>query len=434
MIKLPTTQPESLWAATAVPGPVTVPLQSDMTTDVVIVGAGFTGLRAAIVLREAGVSVAVVDAGEVGTGASGRAGGQVNPIGHETPQVIENTFSKDFGGGYGERCATMYMHSADELFDVVERYQIECDAERNGWIRAAHGERAERELENMLRTWNDAGANLLHLDASSVEQRSGAKGYRSGWYAVKGGTVQPLSYTRGLANAALSLGAKVFTHTRAESIIRSGDKWQLKTESGTVSAEKVLLCTNGYTDQLYPGLEKTVVPIISIQSATKPLTAEQQLAILPDRTTFSDTRRVIFYFKKTADNRLVFGSAGTSDETPSEVDRQRIMKGLRTVYPQFAELEVEYIWGGRIGFTREHVPHIHQPAPGIFAGLGCNGRGVAICTVMGRLLAELANDKSPDELPLPVTPLKAYPMHRFHRTGIKLTVPWMEWRDRVEAR
>lgn len=434
MITLPSEHPRSLWAATAVPAPETSPLSGDRRADVAIVGAGFTGLRAAIVLREAGVDVNVIDAGEPGTGASGRAGGQVNPIGHETPQTIEQTFQRDFGAGYGERCTKMYIESADELFCLIQRYGIECDAERHGWIRAAHGEQAQKQLEKMLEAWSEAGANLQHLDADAVQQRSGAHGYRSGWYAKSGGTVQPLSYTRGLARTALSLGAQVYRHTHAESITRSENRWRLHTDRGTITAEKILLCTNGYTDQLYPGLNKTIVPIIAIQSATQPLTEEQQQEILPERATFSDTRRIIYYFKKTADNRLVFGSIGTTDEAPGQPDHRRIQIGLKRLYPQFPGLEIAYIWGGRIGFTREHLPHLHQPAPGIIAGLGCNGRGIAICSVMGRLLAELAMGSSPGEMPLPVSPIKPYPLHRFHRTGIKLTVPWWGWLDRMESR
>jgi len=110
------------------------------------------------------------------------------------------------------------------------------------------------------------------------------------------------------------------------------------------------------------------------------------------------------------------------------------MKGLQTVYPQFPELKVDYIWGGRIAVTQDHLPHIHQPASGIYAGLGCNGRGVAMSTVMGRLLAEAVMGKADSELPLPVTAMKKYPFHRFHRTGIRLLVPIKELQDGYEAR
>jgi glycine/D-amino acid oxidase-like deaminating enzyme len=200
-----------------------------------------------------------------------------------------------------------------------------------------------------------------------------------------------------------------------------------------VSADQVLFGTNGYSDQLIPGLRESIVPVVSIQAATNPLTAEQDAQILQQGHTFSDTRRVIFYFRKTADNRLVFGSAGTAGETPGISERNRILNGLATVFPQFPDLDLDYIWGGQIAVTQDHLPHIHQPGPGLHVGLGCNGRGVALSTVMGRLLAQTVLGQSPADLPIPVCPIKKYPFYQFHKTGIKIAVAWKEFQDRREA-
>jgi len=434
-MKLPL--PDSLWAATANPSPATQPLSGDLSADVAIVGAGFTGLRAALELGQKGVHVVVVDAGQVGWGASGRNGGQVNPIAHESPETIRRKWAKLYGdkqaAEYTERFTATYMGAADELFSLVERHNIECAAEQNGWIRSVHGSAAVPDFEKMLRGWQDAGADIDELDATQVEKMSGSQSYGQGWLAKRGGSVQPMSYVRGLAEAALQAGAAIYSDTRIENLTQEKGKWRLTSPTGSITADKVLLCTNGYSDELLPGLAQTVVPVISIQAATQVLSEEQSAVILPERQTFADTRRVIFYFKKTAENRLVFGSAGIADELPDAADRARIMKGLRTVYPQFPELKIDYIWGGRIAVTEDHLPHIHQPAPGLYAGLGCNGRGVAMSTVMGRLLAEAAMGKANSELPLPVTALKKYPFHRFHRTGIRLLVPVKEFQDKREA-
>lgn len=427
------TLPDSLWVATANAGAATRPLDGDHNADVAIVGAGFCGLRAALVLREAGVDVAVIDAGEIGWGASGRAGGQVNPIGHQPPAVIHHRWRSQFGEDYAARFVKMYINSADELFALVNKYQIQCEAEQNGWIRGLHSNAAKPQFEKMYQGWRRAGAKLRLIERAELATLSGCNHYRMGWVAASGGSVQPLSYVRGLAAAAIAAGANIFTHTHARTIRQQSGKWRLKTDNGTIAADYILLCTNGYTDKLYQGLHKSLLPIISIQAATAPLTATQSAQILPHRHTFADTRRVIFYFKKTADNRLVFGSAGTTDETPGKADKKRIMAALRSVYPQFPALKIEYIWGGRIAFTADHLPHIHQPAAGVYAGLGCNGRGVAMATIMGRLLAELVLGKPPDELPLPISPIKNYPLHRFQRIGLRLAVPWMALRDRIES-
>ena len=430
--------PDSLWAATANPCPEQSPLQGDIRADVAIVGAGFTGLRAALELSQKGVNVVVVDAGQIGWGASGRNGGQVNPIGHESPVTIEKKWSKQYGPKRGEALAQqfsqMYMNAADELFDLVKTHNIQCDAEQNGWIRSVHGPAAEADFHNMFKGWHDAGADIEMLDAAQVEKMSGCKGYGLGWVAKRAGTVQPMSYVRGLADAALKAGAKIHCDTHIDKLEQHNSQWKLTAPNGSITADQVLLCTNGYSDELLPNLSKSIVPVISIQAATQILTDEQSAEILPGRQTFADTRRVIFYFKKTAENRLVFGSAGITEESPAASDHARIMNGLRTVYPQFPELKVDYIWGGRIAVTLDHLPHIHQPAPGLHTGLGCNGRGVAMSTVMGRLLAEAVLGKPAEDLPLPVTEIKKYPFHRFHRTGIRLLVPWKEFCDRREAK
>ena len=429
--------PDSLWAATANPCPETQSLSSDVKADVAIVGAGFTGLRAALELCQKGVNVVVVDAGQVGWGASGRNGGQVNPIAHESPETIRAKWTKIYGKKgaieYTNRFTSTYINAADELFSLVKKYKIECDAEQNGWIRSVHGPAAIPDFEKMLRGWQDAGADIEALDAAQVKQMSGSHTYGQGWLAKRGGSVQPMSYVRGLADAALQTGASIFSDTFIDKLEQKNGKWRLTAKQGSITAEQVLLCTNGYSDQLFPGLAQTIVPVISIQAATQVLSEEQSNVILPGRQTFADTRRVIFYFKKTSENRLVFGSAGVADELPDAADRERILKGLRTVYPQFKDLKIDYIWGGRIAVTQDHLPHIHQPADGLYAGLGCNGRGVAMSTVMGRLLAEAVMGKTHSELPLPITALKKYPFHRFHRTGIKLLVPVKEFQDQREA-
>ena len=429
--------PDSLWAATANPARDTQQLKGDISADVAIVGAGFTGLRAALALSQQGVNAVVVDAGQVGWGASGRNGGQVNPIAHEAPETIHRKWAKLYGdkqaGEYTERFTNTYMNAADELFTLVNTHNIDCDAEQNGWIRSVHGQAAMPAFETMLKGWQAAGADIEALDAAQVEKMSGSQGYGQGWLAKRGGSVQPMSYARGLADAALRAGASIYSDTRIDTLSKEKAQWKLTAATGSINTDTVLLCTNGYSDQLMPGLAQTFIPVVSIQAATQVLTDEQSAVILPGRQTFADTRRVIFYFKKTAENRLVFGSAGIADELPDAADRARIIKGLRTVYPQFNDLGIDYIWGGRIAVTQDHLPHIHQPASGVFAGLGCNGRGVAMSTVMGRLLAEAAMGKASSELPLPVTALKKYPFHRFHRTGIRLLVPLKEFQDKWEA-
>jgi len=426
--------PDSLWAATATPAPECSAFTESIITDVVVVGAGFCGLRTALELASAGVSVCVVDAGDIGWGASGRNGGQVNPIGHETLATVAKRWQLPIEHEQVQRYARFTTGSANALFDLVRKHNISCDAEQNGWIRAAHGSAVLPEFHNMFESWEATGTPMRLLDRSQLAELSGTHAYKTGWVADHGGSVQPLSYARGLAKAALDAGARIFTHTHATSLNRVGDNWELATANGNITANTVVLCTNGYTDSLFKGLRETVVPVVSIQGATKPLTQFQHDTILPERHTFADTRRVIFYFRKTSDNRLVFGSAGSNPDNPGVPDRHRLITGLRTVFPEFPDLDIEYIWGGRIAVTRDHLPHIHELAPGVITGLGCNGRGVAMATAMGKQLASWVLTQDKTTLGVPVTTLKPFPLHRFHRSGVRTTVWLSSLRDRLEAR
>jgi len=426
--------PDSLWAATANPGPSTFPLLHSQSFDVAIVGAGFCGLRTAIELATAGVSVCVIDAGDIGWGASGRNGGQVNPIGHEPPQTIADRWKLPLEHEQVQRYIQFTIGSANGLFDLVRKHNIDCDAEQNGWIRGMHGNAAKPAFDNLFAGWQATGTPMRMLDQNELETLSGTRGYKQGWVADHAGSVQPLSYARGLARAALAAGATIFTQSNVNKLSREGSQWILTSDNGSVSANTVVLSTNGYTDSLFTGLRETVVPVVSIQGATQPLSQGQIDSILPQRHTFADTRRVIFYFKKTADNRLVFGSAGTDPNTPSAADKQRLITGLRTVFPHHTDLNIEYLWGGRIAITRDHLPHINELAPGLIAGLGCNGRGVAMSTAMGKQLATWVLERDSANLSVPLSPLLPFPLHQFHRIGVRTTVWWSMLRDKLEAR
>ncbi len=180
-------------------------------------------------------------------------------------------------------------------------------------------------------------------------------------------------------------------------------------------------------------MKKTIVPLISVQAVTRPLTVAEYQRILPEGQTLSDTRRVIYYCRKDNRNRLLFGSLGIS-ESCNASDRSRLHKGLAKVFPELTPSDLEMYWGGRLAFTPDILPHQHEPAPGILAGLGYNGRGVAMGTVMGRILAERVCGKSGDDLPIPTTRFKAFPFHSFHKIGTYSAIKYYEMRDALDVR
>lgn len=419
----------SFWQHTAVDYKVPAALDESLTADVTIIGAGITGLRAALELAQKNINVVVLDSQQPGWGASGRTGGQVNPLAHAVPEKI----IKQLGPVYGPRMLESYVNSGNELFDLIKTHGMQCDPVQNGWIRGAHCRSAVRELESMHKGWSEYGLDINFIEGEALHQLSGSKAYDVATLVDSGGCIQPLSYSRELARVATEKGAQIFGLSPAESITPKGDQWQVSTPQGSVTSQWVLFCTNGYTDKTLKGLKQTIIPLISVQAVTRPLSPAEYDRILPNGHTLSDTRRVIYYCRKDNYNRLLFGSLGMS-EGCNAADKKRLHTGLQKVFPQLTPDDLEMYWGGRLAFTPEILPHLHEPAPGILAGLGYNGRGVAMGTVMGRILAERVTGKRPEDLALPTTGFKAFPFHRFHRAGVYSAIKYFEMRDALDVR
>ncbi|MEL0638606.1 MULTISPECIES: NAD(P)/FAD-dependent oxidoreductase [Marinomonas] len=420
----------SLWADTAIAASPLNKLSENTRADVVIVGAGITGLRTALELSEKGLNVVVLESKEPGWGASGRTGGQVNPLAHDTPEKI----CAHLGQRAGMGVVDAYVNSADEVFALIKKHNIECDAEQNGWLRVAHCNRAVKQLESMSTAWQKVGLDISYVEGAELHRLMGTKTYGTATLTPKGGSVQPLSYTRGLCAAATSLGARVFSYSPVGSIQKKGSRWFVKTDHGSVDTEWVVFCTNGYTDDVLPGLQKTIVPLVSLQSATASLPQDVYDQILPEGHTYADTRRVIYYGRKIKDNRVVFGTLGVTADCKRPSDVKRLYEGLAETFPQLKGIELTHQWGGQIAHTPDVLPHLHEPQPGILAGLGYNGRGVAMGTVMGRIMAERILGKSADDLQIPVTNYRNAPLRHFSDIAVKLAVPTFEILDAFEKR
>lgn len=416
------------WNITAPHAPTCHPMAGDIAVDVAIIGAGLTGLRAAIGLAEAGTQVAVLDAHQIGFGASGRSGGQCNPMWRATPKKL----SEMLGKVQADRLIETTLGAADALFDDIKRYKIRCEAEQNGWIQASHSKKSARDLRDLSTAWRAEGAPIDDLSGTDLAKLSGSNAYDFGLLHAKGGSVQPLALTRGFAATAQSLGAQLFENSPATSLSRHSGKWHVQTPGGRVEAETVILTTNGYTDALWPGLKQTILPLVSVIMATEPLGEAQRATVLPARTTLSDTRRAICYTRFDAENRLIFGRVGSNEQVEMLGGHTRMRDGLADVFPQIADIEISCAWGGRIAVTQDHLPHLHQPAPGILAGLGFNGRGIVMSSVMGRTLARKALGGANSDLPFAVSPISPAPLNWAKRQVIPLVAPVLSLQDRVE--
>lgn len=418
-----------LWRRTAVAATDYPGLSGDEEAEVVVVGAGFTGLRAALVLAEAGTRVTVLEAGDIGAGASGRTGGQVNPM---LPFNGPDKLRQMVGPDYFRKLTDVSLNSADELFDLIRRYQIDCQARQKGWLRVNHSRKAEEKARKDSASWAAYGGRMRFIEGAELERLSGTQAYRSGVVTERGGAVQPLSLARGLARAATGAGAQIRCNARVTGLRQDKDGWRVETPEGVIRTDWVILATNGYTDGLLDGLDKTIIPITPVQIATDPLPDEVIGSILPHGHTISDSRRIIMYARREPDNRFVFGGHGETDKHGRFVGHEWLMKDVVRIFPQLKDVNWPHRWGGRIAITEDRLPHFHEPAPGLIAGLGYNGRGVAMSHVMGRVLAERVLGADPASLPFPTTEIRGVAYRGLQMLGMGAAIWWMRLQDRID--
>ena len=407
----PAPLPASLWAATAAPAPETPPLAGEKRADVAIIGGGYTGLSAALHLAEAGADVVVLEAAEPGWGASGRNNGQINPSHRLDPDDIEARF----GGAVGRRVVEAFAGSADLVFELVERHAIACDAVRTGWLQLAPDARSMKGNVALAEQWQRRGVAVRVLDGEETARLVGSQAYVGALLDPRCGGLQPLSYARGLARAAQGAGAAVHGGSPVLSLKRQGRGWRAATPDGAVVAETVILATNGYTDHLWPGLRRTIIPVHTFQAATEPLGENLRRAILAGGEVVTENSTVGFhYYRMDAGGRLIIGGRATF----TEADRPRLYRVLHEVvpklFPELSDVRWQYRWAGKLGLTRDYMPHLHEPEPGVLMALGYNGRGVAPATLMGKLLADRALGTPQGDIPFPFSPIRPLPLHGLH--------------------
>ena len=417
----------SLWTATANPAPECPTLVADVECETVVVGGGFTGLSAALHLAENGQRVVLLEAHMPGWGASGRNGGQVNPGLKANPSETEAKYGSDLG----KRMVARSAAGGDLVFDLIQKHGIQCDAHRCGWIRAATNARTLGALRETGRQWRERGHDVEDMDARTMAHHLGADAYRGGIIDRRGGNLHPLNYALGVAEAAERAGARLYGQSRVRRVDSDSETVTVTTDQSTVTAKKALICTNAYTGALMEPLGQSFVPVTSVQVATATLSDNVAQSILPDGHSPSDTRRLLRYFRKSADGRFVMGGRGALRDRDIQ-NRQHVLRhSAEALYPQLKGVAWEFAWGGDVAITPNHEPGLHRMAPNVVAGLGFNGRGVGMATVMGTLLADWASGMPEEELDFPITSPRPIPFQRFRNIGLGATVATFRLLDRL---
>nr|WP_245442079.1 FAD-dependent oxidoreductase [Mesorhizobium hawassense] len=404
-------------------------LDERLDVDLAIVGGGFTGLSTALHTAGKGLSVAVVEAEIIAWGATGRNAGFVVP---NFAKMDPDAIVTHLGAERGERLIGFAASSADLVFNLIDKHGIACDAVQNGWIQAAHSPAALETIRSRARQWAKRGRPAVMLDRQQTEAMTGARFYVGGWMDRSGGVLNPVGFARGLADAAEKTGARIFEHTRVASIDRASDGWTLKMPSGSLRAGKVLIATNAYGGALNPTLRRTYFPLKVFQIATAPLSLRMRERLLPGGQGFSDTRRNLLTFRFDAQNRLISGGmhvvgAGADGRVP-----QTIWRRLSTCLELPDLPPLEYSWSGIAAVEPDFLPHLIDLGPGLIAARACNGRGIAMTTAMGKVLADWAAGTEARDLPLPFAPPAPIPFHGLLRYAPNILLPWSMLRDRLD--
>jgi glycine/D-amino acid oxidase-like deaminating enzyme len=428
--------PASLWAATAAPAPAYARLRGDLAGDVVIVGGGYTGLSAALHLAKAGRKVIVAEAVAPGWGASGRNGGQVIAGMKTNPDDLLATFGEELGMRMVRRMGA----SADLVFALIERYGMDCQARRSGWVQAAHGPKPLRDLvEPRHRQWTALGVAMEMLDRRQVAAALGSdpSAYVGGFRDPRGGVLQPLSYARGLAAAALREGATILAHAPVDRLARDAAGWSISVGPHTIRAAQVILATNAYSSvfakRLWSNLHRTIIPVTSFQMATPPLTGDAARRIIPGGEGATDSRRLLLYFRRDHTGRLVMGGRSPVEDQPDKGDAAPLQAAIARIFPELGRPAIDHVWTGKVAITKDKMPHIHTPERGLIAFMGCNGRGVALCTMMGAVLAELATGTAPGDLDYPVSAPDSFALHELRQLGVFAVSQYYRLLDRIEV-
>jgi glycine/D-amino acid oxidase-like deaminating enzyme len=328
-------------------------------------------------------------------------------------------------GAAGERFVALLRDSAQTLFDVVRRYQIQAEQEQTGWVQPVHSPGRIKIAERRVRQWSKFGASVELLSRDQTRQMLGSDAWFGGFWNKSGGHINPLALSRGLARVVLDRGGRIYVRSPAISFERRNDRWVVKTENGEISGRALVLATNAYTGEfsksLMPEIAHEVMPVLSWQMATQPLSDTARQTVIPGRQAMSDTHGELYFARYDARNRLVTGGAVIGPGNKVARIKQRVGERLQRLWPQIGSVEFDYVWNGYVGMTTDFLPRIHRLGPDAYGWTGCNGRAVALSIALGDELSKAVRGVPESDLALPLSvpaPIVAHGL-------LRRLAPWM---------
>lgn len=392
----------------------TVPLPERV--DVAVIGGGYTGLSAARTLARSGVEVAVLEAETIGWGASSRNGGMVLT----GLKLGMGTVLKRYGRDIARRLFQCSLESIDTVEQIVEEESIDCGFARTGHLLAANKPKHFEALQEEAAFMEKEFDHKVHLVPKEQQREEiGTDLYHGGLVDEASGGLNPARYVAGLACAAEKAGAALHARARVHRIGRSGSRFLVETERGSLSAGSVLVGTSGYTGHVTKGLQKKIIPIGSYIIATERLPEALAHELSPKNRMIFDYKHYLNYFRLW-ENRLIFGGrAAFFPETANTIERSAeiLRREMVGVYPQLRDARVEYVWGGTLDFAFDRMTHVGE-LDGIYYSLGYAGHGVAMATHLGRTVAEAMIKGTIKEHPFNLFPFPSAPL------GLYNGFPW----------
>jgi glycine/D-amino acid oxidase-like deaminating enzyme len=383
---------ESYWLDTAPPFVTACEGPVDGLADVVVIGAGFTGLSAALALGKRGASVTVVDAGRIGGGASGRNGGQVNT------GVAQDfvALAAQLGIERASACYRAFADAVDTVERLIREEQIDCDYLATGKLKLASKPHHLAHLEktaDLIRRTVDTDIELIDGDRIRSEVQSDS--FHGGLLQRHGGQMHMGKFTVGLAEAAVRRGAKLYENAAVTSIVKDGGAHRVVTTRGEVRAKQVLIATGPSRHGPFGWYRRRLAPVGSFIVVTEPLPPELLAKVLPNRRAYTTTRLMHNYFRVTPDSRLLFGGRArfTASERPSDAKSGRILQqGLAAMFPMLSSARIDYCWGGLVDISADRLPHAGQH-DGIYFSMGYSGHGTQMSTHMGQVMADVMDGR-----------------------------------------
>ena len=416
--------PDSWYAATSDIPPARPALAGDVRADVCIVGAGYTGLSAALHLAQAGRRVVVLEAQRVGFGASGRNGGQLG-----TGQRVEQPYlEKMVGMDHARRLWDLGLEATDLVRHLIETHEIDCYYRPGiAWTAESDGDVADLHTyaDHMARAY-DHHVEVLTRDAFHAICPSPA--YRGGVLDHRSGHLHPLRFALGLATAAEAAGAVIYESSTVTTL--SPGTIRVETAQGSVTADHVILACNGYLGGLNAAVAARVMPINNFVAATAPLDDPDR--VLTRDIAVSDSRFVVNYFRLSHDNRLLFGGGESYGYRFPRDIAAKVRKPMSEIFPYLRDVPIDHAWGGTLAITMKRLPYVARLAPNMLSASGYSGHGVGTATHAGLLMAQAIQGQSDGFDTMASIPTTPFPGGaRLRNPLLVLAMTWYSLRDRL---